>query len=97
MRELVRRAQGEYECVPCEGGCTALAKVLNKGRAKGKILVLVGEESALVPAVGRDGWEELVDAAGRFGIVLRLSAPSPLSYCAASISASRAARRFSRR
>lgn len=65
VRELVRRAQGEYECVACEGGRVALRKVLAKGRAKGRILVLVGEEEALVPAVGKDGWEELVDEAKR--------------------------------
>lgn len=65
MRELVRRAQGEYECVACEGGRAALRKVLHKGRERGRILVLVGEEGALVPAVGKDGWEELVDEANR--------------------------------
>ena len=65
VRELVRRAQGEYECVACESGRAALRKVLAKGRAKGRILVLVGEEGALVPAVGKDGWEELVDEARR--------------------------------
>ncbi|EPS94285.1 hypothetical protein FOMPIDRAFT_1063265 [Fomitopsis schrenkii] len=68
MRELVRRAQGEYECVACEGGRAALRKVLHKGRERGRILVLVGEEGALVPAVGKDGWEELVDEANSFDL-----------------------------
>ena len=65
LRELVRRAQGECECVPCDGGHAALGRVLKKGRDKGRILVLVGEEGMLVPAVGKDGWEELVDEARR--------------------------------
>ncbi|KZT67546.1 hypothetical protein DAEQUDRAFT_758107 [Daedalea quercina L-15889] len=68
VRELVKRGLGEYECVAVEGGRAALRKVLWKGRAKGRILVLVAEESVLVPAVGNDGWEELVDEAKSFEV-----------------------------
>ena len=95
-RELVRRAQGEYECVACEGGRAALSKVLRKGRDRGKILVLVGEEGALVPAVGKDGWEELVDEARRWVYLFDFAA-IPLTHGGvASSLASRAARRSSR-
>ncbi|KAH9916442.1 uncharacterized protein B0H18DRAFT_1038437 [Fomitopsis serialis] len=68
MRELVKRGEGEYECFAVEAGRAGLRKVLAKGRAKGRILVLVGEEDALVPAVGKDGWQELVDEANSFEI-----------------------------
>ncbi|TFY50617.1 hypothetical protein EVJ58_g10969 [Rhodofomes roseus] len=68
MRELVKRGEGEYECYAVEGGRAGLRKVLSKGRAKGRILVLVGEEDALVPAVGKDGWQELVDEANSFEV-----------------------------
>jgi len=66
MRELVKRGEGDYECFTVESGRHVLHQVLAKGRGKGRQLVLVADEKSVVPAVGADGWQELLDEARRY-------------------------------
>ena len=65
LKELVRRGEGEYECYAANGGRDGFRKVLSKGKARGTTLVLVATQGAIVAAVGKDGWAELVEEARR--------------------------------
>lgn len=66
LRELVKRGGSKYECCPAQGGRKALHDVLAKAESKGKQVVLIGDETALTAALGKDGWSELVEEAGRY-------------------------------
>lgn len=66
MKELVKRAEGDYECVAVEGGRSAWHKALAKGKSKGKALVLVADEGSMKIAIGQDRWQEFVDEAKSF-------------------------------
>ncbi|KAI0641836.1 hypothetical protein C8Q79DRAFT_299319 [Trametes meyenii] len=66
LRELVKRAEGEYECVAVQGGRERMRQVLAKARAREMEVVLVADRYACVPVVGEDGWRELVEEARSF-------------------------------
>lgn len=65
-KELVRRGAATYECCPVQGGRKMLHSVLAKGQGKGKTLVLVADQSAMVAAVGQDEWDDLTLEAAEF-------------------------------
>lgn len=65
-RELVRRGAATYECCAVQGGRQVLHTVLAKGKDKGKSLVLVADHFAMIAAVGRDEWDELVEEAATY-------------------------------
>ncbi|KAI0667354.1 hypothetical protein C8Q78DRAFT_1052581 [Trametes maxima] len=66
LRELVRRAEGEYECVAVQGGRERVHQVLAKAQAREVEVVLVADRYACVPVIGEDGWRELVEEARSF-------------------------------
>ena len=65
LRELVKRAGGEYECVGVETDEDGLRKVLAKGRGREVSVVPVAVSAAAVAAVGSDGWKTLLAVARR--------------------------------
>ena len=62
-KEVVRRGAATYECCSVQGGRKMLHSVLAKGQGKGKDLVLIADQSAMVAAVGEDEWQELIEEA----------------------------------
>ncbi|KZT01646.1 uncharacterized protein LAESUDRAFT_815725 [Laetiporus sulphureus 93-53] len=68
MRDLVRRGEGEYECFSVEGGSGALHRLLAKCESRESTSVIVGESSLITPAVGEDGWQNLVREAKSFNL-----------------------------
>ncbi|KAI0325140.1 hypothetical protein GY45DRAFT_1287702 [Cubamyces sp. BRFM 1775] len=66
LKELVRRAEGEYECFAIEGGSERFRQVLAKGKARESSLVLVADRPATLATIGEDGWKALVDTAKSF-------------------------------
>lgn len=65
LKELVRSAEGEYECFAVENGPGRFRQVLSKGKARGSTLVLIADQYAVVAAVGEDGWRALKEEARR--------------------------------
>ena len=65
-KELVKRGGATYECYPVQSGRRALHNVIAKGKEKGKIMVLIATQSAIVAAIGLDMWEELIQEAKQF-------------------------------
>lgn len=65
LKELVRSAEGEYECFAVENGPGRFRQVLAKGKARGSTLVLIADQYAVVAAVGEDGWGALKEEARR--------------------------------
>ena len=65
FKELVKRAEGEYECFGVDKGAEGFRQVLSKGRARGVNLVLVTAPEAVVAAIGNDGWKALLEVAKR--------------------------------
>ena len=65
LKELVRRAEGEYECFGVEKGGEGFRQVLSKGRARGSKLALVAATEGTVAAIGKDGWKTLLSVAAR--------------------------------
>ncbi|TFK51444.1 hypothetical protein OE88DRAFT_1680259 [Heliocybe sulcata] len=71
LRDLVSNGGGQYEAFSVDSGRARLHQVLAKGKQKvagGKGLVLVADEGNMVPAVGRDGWQELVEEARSYDL-----------------------------
>ena len=66
MKELVKRGEGEYECLAVDKGRDGLNQVLSKGRARGATLVLVANLAGVQAAVGKDGLNGLIDEAKRW-------------------------------
>lgn len=66
LRELVKCGGSTYECCPAQSGSTALHSVLAKAESKGKQPVLIGDETALLASVGKDGFDELVKEATKY-------------------------------
>ncbi|KAH9895783.1 hypothetical protein C8Q73DRAFT_689417 [Cubamyces lactineus] len=66
LKELVRRAEGEYECFAIEGGPERFRQVLAKGKAREASLVLVADRPAALATVGEDDWTALVETAKSF-------------------------------
>ncbi|KAL1943772.1 hypothetical protein VTO73DRAFT_4217 [Trametes versicolor] len=66
LKELVRSAEGEYECFAVENGPGRFRQVLAKGKARGSALVLVADQYAVVAAVGEDAWRALKEEARSF-------------------------------
>lgn len=66
LKELVRSAEGEYECFAIENGPARFRQVLAKGNARGSTLVLVADQYAVVAAVGEDAWRALKDEAREY-------------------------------
>ncbi|KAI1789315.1 hypothetical protein LXA43DRAFT_585318 [Ganoderma leucocontextum] len=66
MKELVKRGEGDYECLAAANGKDAFRQVLAKGRARNATLVPVATRDSVVAAVGRDGWSGLVQEATSF-------------------------------
>ena len=63
LKELVRRAEGDYECFAADKGRDGFRQVLSKGKARGAIIVPVATQSGIVAAVGKEGWTALVEEA----------------------------------
>ncbi|KAI0357044.1 hypothetical protein OH77DRAFT_1476410 [Trametes cingulata] len=68
LKELVRRAEAEYECFAVQSGPERFRQVLAKGQARKATLVLVADRHAVVPAVGEDEYRALLEEAKSFGL-----------------------------
>ncbi|KAF7789787.1 hypothetical protein EIP86_000733 [Pleurotus ostreatoroseus] len=68
LRTLVKYGGSTYECCPVQGGRGSLRTVLAKAESKGKQPVLIGDENALVAAIGKDGFDELVQEAETYEV-----------------------------
>lgn len=65
-KELVKHGDASYECCAVQGGRKALHSALAKGFGKGKKIVLIAEQSAMVAAVGQDSWNEMIQEAAKY-------------------------------
>lgn len=65
-RELVRRGGATYECCSVEGGRELLHRVLAKGSDKGKDMVIIADQSAMIAAIGDDEWDQLFQEAAEY-------------------------------
>lgn len=62
-KELIRRGAATYECCAVQGGRRTLHSVLAKGQEKGKSLVLIADQPAMIAAVGEEEWAEMIEEA----------------------------------
>ena len=65
LKELVKSAGADYECLGADKGPEGLRQVLGKGMSKGKTLVPVAASGTVVASVGNEGWKALVEVARR--------------------------------
>ena len=68
LKELVKRAEGDYECLAVEKARDGLKQVLAKGKARGANLVLIARQDDMRAAIGKDKWAGFVEEARKCAI-----------------------------
>ncbi|RPD58318.1 hypothetical protein L226DRAFT_536733 [Lentinus tigrinus ALCF2SS1-7] len=66
LKDLVKRAEGDYECLAVEKAREGLKQVLAKGNARGATLVLIAQQDGMAAAIGKDKWAGFVEEARNF-------------------------------
>lgn len=64
-KELVKQGDASYECCAVQGGRKTLHTALAKGVDKGKKIALIADQSAMIAAVGKDNWNEMMEEAAK--------------------------------
>ncbi|KAI0696983.1 hypothetical protein C8T65DRAFT_743374 [Cerioporus squamosus] len=66
LKDLVKRAEGDYECLAIDKAREGLKQVLAKGNARSATLVLVAKQDGMTAAIGKEKWAGFVEEARSF-------------------------------
>ncbi|RDX44630.1 hypothetical protein OH76DRAFT_1486923 [Lentinus brumalis] len=66
LKDLVKRAKGDYECLAVDKAREGLKQVLAKGKARDATLVLVAKHDGMTAAIGKEKWAGFVEEARSF-------------------------------